>query len=171
MIPPFAPTGLLPPGPLDAGFVCTRDEVLDRFATPHAIPGWRKALFEAWDLVREATAEVVPSAVWWLWGCAVSNHAEPLFGDDETLSAVVILPMTDLPVELPRRAMLIDFLRTAEVHHRVDVGIVYQFDSDHPDALFTVEALEWRWRRRASHGIADHVTRELVPAGFLEVQP
>ena len=53
----------------------------------------------------------------------------------------------------------------------MDVGIVYDLDRAHPDYLSaTVEALETKWRPRATRGIADHVERTQVNAGFLEVE-
>jgi hypothetical protein len=54
----------------------------------------------------------------------------------------------------------------------VDVGIVYDFDRAHPDYVSaTVEALETKWRPRATKGVADHSERTQVDAGFLEVEP
>jgi len=82
-------------------------------------------------------------AIWWLWGCFVSNHEEPLFGEHESMSCLVILPVAGLTVDSPSVTMLVDFLRGAEERHRVDVGIVYDLDRAHPDYLSaTVEALE-----------------------------
>jgi hypothetical protein len=169
MLPDFTPEGLLPPTEHGLPYRCTRDEIYERFVVDRGSPDWRVRLFEGWDLVRLAVADVVPSATWWLWGCFVSSHELPLFGADETVSSIVILPAREVLREAHRRALLVEFLQSAEENHRVDVGIVYDFDTDHPDHLETIEALEFNWRPRASQGIADHATRELVDAGFLEV--
>ncbi len=172
MIPPFAANGLLPPLPNEAAYACTRDEILKRFVDAPNVPRWRAELFRSWDLVRAVTADVAPSTVWWLWGCAVSEHPEPVFGDHEVLDALAILPLTELAQDDVRAAMIVGFLQAAPERHRVDVRIVYEFERDHPDYVpFTVGALEGKYRPQASRGIADHRTKVLVDAGFLEVRP
>jgi hypothetical protein len=170
MIPPFGEQGLLPAREHDLPYDCTADEIRQRFVVDLGSPAWRQALFDGWSLLRAATADFVPSARWWLWGCFVSSHEEPLFGEAETLSSIVILPASDLPPERHRLAMLLDFLGSAQQRHRVDVGIVYEFATQHPSYLDTVEALDFKWRPRASQNIADHATKLLVRAGYLEVQ-
>ena len=170
MIAGFDDRGLLPPPPQDHGYGCTPAEIEQRFVTDLGSQQWRVDLFAGWDLLRGTVAQLVPSASWWLWGCFVSNHREPLFGELQDLSSVVILPVADLP-SIDQGTMLMQWLQGAGSSHRVDVAVVFGFDVAHPDHLETVEALELKWRPRALSGVADHATRELVPAGFLEVLP
>lgn len=170
MIPGFDERGLLPPPPQDHGYTCTPIEVEQRFVLDLGSPGWRRELFQGWDLLRGTVAQLVPSACWWLWGCFVSNHAEPLYGEDQDLSSLVLLPTDDLPTP-EQVAMLFQWLQGARTTHGVDVAIVFGFPEGHPDHLETMDALEMKWRPRALSNVADHITRELVPAGFLEVVP
>jgi hypothetical protein len=171
MIPPFTPEGLLPPTEHNRPYGCTRDEVRERFVVERGSTPWRVQLFEGWELVCNVVADIVPGAIWWVWGCFVSAHEDPLFGEAESLSTIVILPFRQLPSEPHRLALLLDFLHGAEERHRVDVGIVYAYDPDHPGYVAqTVGALEFKWRPRAGMGVADHTSKELVPAGYLEVE-
>ena len=64
-------------------------------------------------MVKRAVGELVPTARWWLWGCFVSNHPDPLFGDAEVLSSLVILPVVDLP-DPNITLMMVQFLQAAE---------------------------------------------------------
>ena len=170
MIPPFDDRGLLPSEPMNQGYGCTPAEVEQRFVIELGSPVWRARLFREWTLVSDAVRGVVPSARWWLWGCFVSNHPEPLWGESETMSSLVILPEPDLP-DPGVTAMLWHFLQSAHSEHSVDAPVVIDFSEDSDDRLETIEALEFKWRPRASLGIADHATKDLVPAGFLEILP
>ncbi len=67
--------------------------------------------------------------------------------------------------------MLLDFLQGALDKHRVDAGYVFEFAPNSPYRSETLEALEFKYRPRATLGVADHESMELVPAGFLEVLP
>ncbi len=171
MIPPFTPEGLLPPTDHGEPYACTRDEIEQRFVIERGSPQWRVTLFDGWDLVSVAVADLVPGATWWLWGCFVSAHEDPLFGDAESLSALVLLPVASMPASPGQRAVLVDFLHAAEQNYRVDVRIVFEYEREHPSYVdVTQEALEFRWRPSASLGVADHTTKELVPAGFVKVR-
>lgn len=171
MLPPFDSNGLLPPTPHGEPYVCTVDEVRRHFVDDLGAPAWRVALFEGWDLVRRGVGLLVPSSRWWLWGCFVSSHPEPVFGQFETVQALVICPAVDLPQSDHEVAMLLNFIASAQEHHHVDLTAVYEFPLDHPAQLDAVDALEFKWRPRATRNIGDHVTKMLVPAGFVEVQP
>lgn len=170
-IPDFDARGLLPPDSNGVGYQCQADEVQARFVTELGSPRWRVDLFDRWDLLRRGVRQLVPSARWWLWGCFVSNHAIPLFGDYETLSALVILPVAELPSDEAQGTMLLDFIQGALKNHRVDAARVFEFPQDNPHQLETIEALEYKYRPRATVGVADHSTKELESAGFLEVLP
>jgi hypothetical protein len=169
-IPPFNERGLLPPTDTGAGYPCQADEVEKRLVTELGSPEWRVSLFEGWDLLRRGVRQIVPIARWWLWGCFVSNHVTPLYGEHETVSAIVILPAADVPSD-ETGIMLLDFVQGALDRHRVDAGYVFEFGLGHPAHLETVDALEIKYRPRAMVGVADHRSGELVPAGFLEVLP
>ncbi len=52
----------------------------------------------------------------------------------------------------------------------MDVRRVVAFDADDPRYLDTVDLVA-RWRAQARVNVADHTTKELVPAGWLEVRP
>jgi hypothetical protein len=151
--------------------LCTVAEVRQRFVDDLGAPSWRVTLFDGWDILRRGVAVFVPSARWWLWDCFISDHTEPLFGESETMQAVVILPAAHLPREEHEIAMLVDFIRSAQGRHGVDLTMVLEYPPGHPDNIETMDALEGRWRPRAVLNVADHVTRVRVPAGFVEVQP
>jgi hypothetical protein len=170
MIPEFAGTGLLPPEPLGRGYICTPTEIEQRFVKDLGSPEWRSRLFRGWHTVREQVGETVPSASWWIWGCFVSNHPEPVWGDGEKLSCITILPESEVAGE-ERALMLEAYLGAAMDNHSVDAGLVIRFDDGTAESLDTLDVLEGKWRPRATRGFADHSTRELVPAGFLEVLP
>jgi hypothetical protein len=170
MIPAFGTGGLLPPNSNNNPYPCTAEEVRARFVEELGSPEWRVALYEGWDLLRRGVGNLVPSARWWLWGCFISSHLEPLFGEHESLQAVVFLPVFDIPKTDHEQAMLVDFLRSAHARH-VDVTPLYEHAIDHPDYVEIIDAVEFKWLPRASKNIADHVERDLVPAGFVEVLP
>jgi hypothetical protein len=170
-IPAFDHRGLLPPNLNGAGYVCTPEEIETRLVGELGAPVWRLALYNGWDSVRRTVLSLAPTARWWLWGCFVSNHPEPLWGDLEVLSSIVILPVTELPRQLEHLELLMTFIQAAQTNYRVDVGAVFEFEPDDPNHLDTIDELEFKWRPRATLGIADHVTRVLEPAGFLEVLP
>lgn len=170
MIPEFDERGLLPAPPLGHGYTCTPAGVEQRFVVDLGSPRWRVDLFRGWDLLRGTVAQLVPTASWWLWGCFVSNHLEPLYREFQDLSSLVTLPVHDLP-STEQGTMLLQWLQDARSTHRVDVATVFGFPVDHSEHLETVDALEMKWRPRALSNVADHDTRELVPAGFLEVLP
>lgn len=170
MIPGFSVHGLLPPGPLDAGYLATVEEVEANFVGALGSPEWRVALFEGWRSVSAAVWEDVPGARWWLWGCFVSNHPIPLHGQHESLTSLVILPEGEVAaLGWHRQAKLRTFLQAAEGNHRVDVSVVYEFLPGDERVVDTMELLEYKYRPRASRGVADHSTGTLVAAGFVEV--
>ena len=171
MLPPFNEAGLLPASPNGEPYPCTAAEVRAVFVDGLGAPAWRVELFEGWDLLRRGVAQLVPPARWWLWGCFISAHVEPLFGERETIQAVVLLPVPDLPATDHEIAMLVDFIGNAQDRHRVDATPIFERLPDHPDYLEAVDALEFKWRPRATMNVADHRTMELVPAGFVEVGP
>jgi hypothetical protein len=168
MIPPFDEHGLLPPS--DFPYQTTMDEIEQRFVLDVGSAAWRVELLDGFKLVCSAVGGTVPSARWWLWGCFVSNHAEPVMGNNQVMNSLAILPVRDLPQSDAGLAMLVGFLQVAERNHRVDAPWVYEFEPGDDGNLDTMEALE-KWRPRAQVGIADHSTRDLVPAGFVEVLP
>jgi hypothetical protein len=53
----------------------------------------------------------------------------------------------------------------------VDVTPIFEHLPEHPDHLEAVDVREFKWRPRAAMNVADHRTKELVPAGFVEVRP
>lgn len=138
-----------------------------RFVIERGSPPWRVELFDGWLNVRSVVAELCPGASWWLWGCFVSSHDEPLFGDHESLSTMVLLPAREL-TSAALTQVLVSFLAGAEEQHRVDARTVFAFDVGDPRYLDTVGMVE-RWRAQAQVNIADHTTMDLVPAGWLEV--
>lgn len=168
MIPPFGSNGLLQPTEGDVPYECTVDEVRERLVVEPGGQAWRSELFESWELLFLAVRNVVPSARWWLWGNLVSNHPEPLFGPHQTVDAATLLPAGDLPTTGPELTMLVDFLRTAHLRHRVDVTTVFLFAPDDPRHLSGVAVLE-EARARAARNIADYESKLLIPAGFVEV--
>jgi len=170
-LPPFQSDGLLPPNVADAPYVCRLDEVHQRLVVDRGKPPWRERLFEGWDQLRLIVADFNPATVWWLWGAFVSTAPEPLFGEHETISAAALMPAESMPAEVHRRAALRALLQRAEHEFYVDVIPIYDFPADHPDHLLTVEELELKVRPRASKGIADFSSKELVPAGYVEVRP
>ena len=169
MLPGFTSGGLLPPRDEARPYLTDPDEIRARFVVERGSPGWRVELFDGWSSVRSVVAELCAGATWWLWGCFVSSHDEPLFGVRETLSAMVLLSARELTSAALTRA-LVSFLARAEEQHRVDVRTVIAFDAGDPRYLDTVDAVE-RWRGQAQMNVADHTTMELVPAGWLEVGP
>lgn len=171
MIPPFDSRGLLPSTDGDAPYQTTVDEIHERLVATLGSPAWRVGLFTSWQTVSRAVAETVPSARWWVWGCFVSDHREPLFGESETLSTIVIVPEAEIRLLGDRLPMLVGFLQAAEEQYRVDVDLVYEFEPGDDRTIETMDVLDFRWRPRASKGVADHATRELESAGFLEVRP
>jgi hypothetical protein len=168
MLPDFTPGGLLPPGAAGRPYATDPDEIKARFVIERGSPAWRVDLFARWSDVRSVVAELCPGATWWLWGCFVSSHDEPLFGEHETLSAMVLLPAGELTSVAVSQA-LVSFLARAEEQHRVDVRPVFAFDVGDPRSLETVAMVE-RWRAQAAVNVADHTTMELVTAGWLEVR-
>jgi hypothetical protein len=168
VIPPFSESGLLPPDPMDQGYDCSAAEVEQRLVVELGSPDWRVRLFQGWEIVRRTVSELVPTARWWLWGCFISSHLDPLWGEDEVLSSLVILPVADLPKD-NLTAMLVSFLQVAPEQHYVDAAFVFDFAEGSDEHLETIDALEFKWRPRAILGVADHATGELEPAGFLEI--
>lgn len=67
--------------------------------------------------------------------------------------------------------MLVNFIQRTPEEHSIDAGFVFEFSEGTDEFLETLDALDFKWRRRAIVGVADHSTKELVPAGFLEVGP
>ena len=53
----------------------------------------------------------------------------------------------------------------------MNVSSIFEFPPGHPGSVDSLEMLEFKWRPRASVGVADHSLGELVPAGFVEVVP
>lgn len=169
MIPEFGAGGLLPPNEGSAPYVCNPEEVEQRLVTDLGAPDWRVRLFQGWSTVRATASELAPTARWWLWGCFVSNHSDPLFGADEVLDCLVILPSSEVRDD-GLADMLISYLQAAVREHAVDARWVIDFPNGSEEWIDTFQAIEFKWRGQASMGIADHISKELVPAGFLEVQ-
>jgi hypothetical protein len=149
-IPAFDGRGLLPPTTNGPGYTCSAEEVQTRFVTDLGSPEWRVGLFDGWDLLRRAVRQLVPSARWWLWGCFVSNHVAPLFGEHETLNALVILPVAELPSDEAQGTMLLNFIQGALQNHRVDAAWVFEFAPESPQHIETIENLEYKYRPRAT---------------------
>jgi hypothetical protein len=169
MIPEFGPGGLLLPNEQSLPYQCTLEEVERRLVTDMGSPAWRVRLFQGWATVRSSVHELVPTARWWLWGCFVSNHPDPLWGSDEVLSSLVILPADEMP-EAGIASMLISYLQLARTEDAVDAAWVVDFPNGSEESLDTIEAIEFKWRPRAAVGIADHSSMELSPAGYLEIR-
>ena len=170
MIPPFDSRGLLPPSAHGEGYLCTAGEIRKRFVEDLGSPSWRVELFAGWEKLAGVVWSMVPSAWWWLWGCFVSNHPAPLFGEREVMTAVVVLPVADLPSQREHIEMLRTYIQGAQETCRVDCGFVIEFPEGDERRLDTTEDLEFKYRDRATSAVADHVSRDLVPAGFLEVR-
>ncbi len=102
MIPPFDRRGLLPLMGADEPYRCSVGEVKQRLVTDRGLPEWRRSLFDGWDLLQRSVGVRVPSTRWWLWGCFVSDHAEPLDGEYQTVNALAFIPTVDLPPNLAR---------------------------------------------------------------------
>lgn len=170
MIPDFDVRGLLPPSSHGEGYQCGLGEIRRRFVEDLGSPAWRVGLMAGVEKLTGVVWSMVPSAWWWLWGCFVSNHPEPLFGDREVITAVVVLPVADLPIRREHIEMLLTYIQGAQETCRVDCGFVFEFPEGDPRRLDTTEDLELKYRDRATSGVADHVSRQLVPAGFLEVR-
>jgi hypothetical protein len=83
------------------------DEIKPKFVIELGSSAWRVELFEGWQGLAGMVRSMVPSAWWWLWGCFVSNHPVPLFGDRELIGAVVVLPLLDVPVQREHGEMLL----------------------------------------------------------------
>lgn len=163
MLPEFSPGGLLPPSASGEPYSATIDEIRIVFVEPFPDAPWRLDLFRQWALVRAFVESMIPGARWWLWGCFVSNHEEPLFGEYQSLSSLVFLPpVVDLSNE--QVGTLIHFLQGAEERRRVDVAILFNEIQTQSFA----EAVA-KWRRRAQRGVAHHMSKELVDCGFVEV--
>jgi hypothetical protein len=169
MIPSFDTSGLLPPSPGDQPYPATMDELDRRFVLDLGSLAWRVELRDGFQVVRAAVADFVPSARWWLWGCFISSHAEPAMGNHQVMSALVILPESEVRTLGARLPVLVTFLQVAETQHRVDAAMVYEFEPGDERNIDTMDAMEGKWRLRARVGVADHGTGELVPAGFVEV--
>lgn len=159
----------LPPG--EGPYQTDMIELEARFVTGLGSPSWRVELFDSFSAVRGTVGAALPSARWLLWGCFVSAHREALDGDSQVLSALAILPGVDVESLGGQLPMLIIFLQTAEAQHKVDAGFVFEFAAGDDRNLDTMEALEAKWLPRARRGVADHASRVLVPAGYVEVAP
>ncbi len=171
MIPPFDPeTGLLPPHPDGFGYPCSAEDVRVRLVEDLGSTPWRVELFDGWRRLHAGIADLVPSARWWLWGCFVTSHAEPLWADRQWVDCLVQIEVSDLPAPEARQDQLAALVDTGWAQQlRVDLAVVYVYPTTHPGNLVSVEMLESKWRPRATVNIADHEAMELVPAGFLEV--
>lgn len=171
MIPPFTTDGLLPPSLDGRGHECSPTDVRQRFVDDLDAPAWRVSLFEGWNEIRAGVSRLVPESRWWLWSCFVSNHPVPLFGEAETLEALVILPVQSVPTSDAELSLLSAALDPGRAQNvlRVVLAVVYEHPPNHPDRIESIEALEYKWRPRAILNVADHNSRDLVPAGFLEV--
>lgn len=167
MLPPLDNRGLLPHRPTP--YECDVTEVKARFVDALGAPAWREDLFAGWDLLRRSIASLVPTARWWIWGWFVSGHEDPQFGDRETIQAVVLLPVADMPVDAERMALFSAAIQAAQSLNRVDVSPVYLFPPGHPGEIDTLDVLEFKWRPRASVGVPLAGAGDLEPAGFLEV--
>lgn len=170
MIPAFTPSGVLPPSSDGTPYQCSRDEMEQRFVIEFDSPDWRRVLFDGWDLLRNSIAELAPSARWWIWGSLITTVEEPLFGDRASVNALVIVPMPDIPQTPERLALLLGSVHSAEELHRVDAALVLELPTSHAGHHVTTDELRF-WRRRSTVTIVDITTREMVPAGFIEVMP
>lgn len=171
MIPEFDPRGLLSLPADGLPFATSLDEIERRLVIDLGSPEWRVRLFSGLKVVHATVASLVPSARWWLWGCFVSNHPEPLDGKHQVISALTVLPDVEFHDLGDREPALVTFLRVAEQTYKVDAGIVIEFEPGDDRNLETMDAMEGKWRPRAQRGVADHSTRLLEPAGYVEVLP
>ena len=164
LLPPFTTDGVLPPTPDGTPHVCTRDEVDRHFVAAFGNAPWRRTLFDGWDLLRSSIAQHVPSARWWLWGSLITAIPEPLSGERATVSAVLHIDTEALPSAASGLGLLGASVHSALHLHSVDTHLLIHRPSLAPDEL----AL---WARRASQAIVDPQSREMIPAGYIEVQP
>ena len=170
MLPPFTSEGVLPPTADGAPYPGSRDEVETQFVIGLGNPPWRRALFDGWDLLRSSVAQLVPSARWWLWGSLITNVPEPLFGHRATLRAVVRVDIEALPRTAGGLALLVASIHSAETLHRVDASLAIGYPPHDPRSPDAVADLA-NWQHQAGRAIVDLQSREMIPAGFIEVQP
>lgn len=170
MFPGFTPAGLLPPTADDEPYPYSLQDVRKVFVDDLGAPEWRHRLYESLELLHTAVATIVPTARWWLWGCFVSNHLSPAWGDLERLDLLVLLDVQDLPTAEHELEMLMGLVRSSGERHPVNLSPVYLYPAGHPGTVASESVLS-KYRARAVKGIADHGSMDLVPAGYTEVQP
>lgn len=170
LLPPFTSAGVLPPTADGSPHTCSRDEVEQHFVTAFPDAAWRRSLFDGWDLLRSSIAQLVPDARWWLWGSLITAVPEPLFGQRAVVRAVVLTELSRLPRDRAALNLLVGSVFSAEDLHRVDASLWISYppgDSRRPAAEHDLRT----WRHQAGQAIVDLESREMIPAGFIEVQP
>ena len=168
MLPEFNRDGVLPPTANGRPYRCTLEALEARFVDGFKGAAWRRVLFQGWDLLRQSVSADAPTSRWWLWGGFVSAREEPLFGESETLDALLIVAASDArdPVALARIEAA---WRSAPELHRVDVhNVVFEFPEGDDRSVVTEAAID-KYRSRATRVIMNDVTRQQVAAGFVEV--
>ena len=170
LLPRFNDSGVLPPAPDGSPYLCSRDEVEQHFVINFGDALWRRTLFDGWDLLRSSIAQLVPNARWWLWGSLITATPEPLFGDRAFTRGVVLIDLADLPRDSPARNLLAGSVFSAEQLHQVDASLWVGYPTHDPRRRAADDDLR-NWRHQASRAIVDLQSREMIPAGYIEVQP
>jgi hypothetical protein len=170
MIPPFTSDGVLPPTDDSLPYPCTRAEMEERLVLAFPDSGWRRFLFDNWDLLRTSVAEICPRTRWWVWGTLVTSRKSAFRDDLAVVNTIAIVPFSDLPHNVGQRQLLQSSIAYAELRHHVDAALVFDFPVGDPRRLGADEALT-KWRRHGSRNIVDDDTREQIPAGYIEVLP
>ncbi|HWI05498.1 MAG TPA: hypothetical protein VNT52_16955 [Acidimicrobiales bacterium] len=139
-----------------------------RFVDDLGSPPWRERLMDGWANLANVVWDACPSSYWWIWGPFVSATQLPRFGDQETLTALVFLPVSEL-ISLPehRHGLLMHALQAAIPLYSVDAGWVYVFSLDDPESAETATVVESKWRPRATYSPLDD---DPVPVGYIEVR-
>ena len=133
-VPPFDPSGFLPPGRHPAG----RTEVAD--ALVHAFPTseQRPRLHNAWVGIWDALGDALPVPKSWLGGSFVSAKDEPK--DIDTCWFLDGLAFDALPEHRQRHVMLVADSALARLQWRCDCYAVVDYPPGHPahDAYLAV---------------------------------
>lgn len=168
VLPSFDGRGVLPPTADGGPYPCGMDELRSRFVDGLGSPSWRQRLMDGWTSLANVVWDDCPSSRWWIWGPFVSATQLPRFGDQETLPALVFLPIGELVVAPEhRQGVILHALQAAIDLYAVNAGWVYEFQDGDPQVADTTNSVESKWRPRARHSPIDD---DSVPVGFIEVR-
>lgn len=167
-LPSFEGRGVLPPTADGSPYSCELAEMRSRFVEDLASPAWRLRLMNGWTNLASVVWDACPSSYWWVWGPFVTATQLPRFGDEETLTALVFLPVSELIV-LPEHhyGLLMHALQAAISLYSVNAGWVYEHPPDDAVMADMSAVVESKWRPRATHSPIDD---DSLPVGFIEVR-